>query len=337
MLFGHGDNGYTFGKKIVADFSTNVFYKGPSKKLLTFLKKELKNIGKYPEVAAESLTTNIAKKYQLYANNILITNGATEAFYLLAQLFKQQSSEIFIPSFAEYEDACSVHNHTITFTNNTLLNNTYKTTSSLIWICNPNNPDGNIMHRKDLCFLIKNNPKSMFIVDEAYTDFTVHEISLIQELKNLPNLILVHSLTKKHAIPGLRLGYIATNSSIIEKLLAIKQPWSVNNIAIAAGNFLLEENKVFHTQKLINLSSQLQEELSKIKSVKVIKSETTYFLIQTTKPATETQFYLVNHHGILVRNASNFKSLDDSYIRVSTRSKKENKKLIKALTTWMEV
>lgn len=337
MLFGHGDNAYQFNYSIKSNFSSNVYYKGTNAKLISFLKERVFLIEKYPEVVAESLSKILAQKYNLSSKNILVTNGATEAFYLIASLQLNALSEIFIPSFAEYEDACTQFNHTTIFTKNTLLKSTYKTKASYLWICNPNNPDGKVIQKETLSTLIKNNSKATIVLDESYKDFILEKESLVQNISQHKNLILVHSLTKKYAIPGLRLGYVIASEEIIAKLKQKKQPWSVNSLAIEAGNFLLENNIPFSIKKALILSKKLQENLSKIKGVTVVPSDTSYFLIQTNKKAHEAVAYLVKEHGILLRNASNFRGLNNYYLRISAQSKTENDKLVKALSKWMNI
>ena len=336
MLHGHGDNAYLYQNKITANFSSNVYFKGPSVELIGHLKSKLDKIGNYPEVASESLSAQIAQLHGLTTENIVVTNGATEAFYLLALLFRKAYSEIFIPSFAEYEDACNLHNHTITLINNEQLTSNYRSNAKIIWICNPNNPDGKIMKKDDLEKFINLNSNCQIIVDEAYINFTLENVSLIDKIEKLKNLIIVRSLTKKYAIPGLRLGYIAAAKEIIQKLMQLKEPWSVNSLAIEAGKFLLDKSEhSFDVKELIKLSQGFQKELSKIGGIEVIPSKTSYFLVKLNKSATETTDYLAKKHGLLVRNASNFRGLDDTYIRICAQPEEQNIQLIKALELWM--
>jgi threonine-phosphate decarboxylase len=338
MLYGHGDDTYQFKKKILSNFSSNVYFKGPSNDLIKHLHKNLDIISHYPEVLPEKLTNKIADLHQLNPENILVTNGATEAIYQLALLFKNTTSDIFVPSFAEYGDACSLFNHRIIYVNNSELDKEFTTNSALVWLCNPNNPDGKILEIEKTSKLISQNKNTIFIVDEAYSDFTLKNVSIVDKVNKWKNLIVIRSLTKKYAIPGLRLGYIAAPKKIITKLKKIKQPWSVNSLAIEAGNFLLDQKiKLFDLKELINLSKSFQDKLAEIEKIKVIPSETSFFLVRLSKPAKECTEYLVNKHGMLVRNASNFRGLNKYYIRLATQSENENIQLANALKQWMNL
>jgi len=337
MLNGHGDDGYLTGCDIKANFSTNVWHHGVSEKLVAHLQQQLGNVNSYPEVCAESLSEAIAKKNVLNKEQVLITNGATEAFYLLAQLFEKCSSLIFYPSFAEYEDACRLFKHELKFEARSNIFEAEITGHNIIWICNPNNPDGKYIPKEKLIQKITENPHIVFIVDEAYIDFVRDSESLLKAINLFPNLVVVKSMTKHYAIPGLRLGYIAASEEIVNKLKAIKQPWSVNSLAIQAGNYILNNENLFR----LNLRTEHSEkarfvsELNKIEWIKVSESDTTYFLGHLLKPlSSELKDFLVKEHGLLIRDAANFRGLDKHAVRIATLSKEKNDLLINALNKW---
>ncbi|MPQ47065.1 aminotransferase class I/II-fold pyridoxal phosphate-dependent enzyme [Marinifilum sp. N1E240] len=337
MLHGHGDDGYKYKQAIVANFSTNVWYGGQSEDLKNHLISNWDIIDSYPEASAESLIDLIAKDLKVDQEMLIATNGATEAFYLIAQCFKNQSSTIVIPTFSEYEDACRVNNHELFFTNWSDLTATTKFHTRLVWICNPNNPTGSILDPISLESLLDLNQNSTFIVDEAYIDFTDQITSSIDLIKKHKNLIIVKSLTKNFAIPGLRLGYLVSNKEMVQDIEFYKPPWTVNSLAIEAGKYLIE-----HKSKILppvnyykSASKKLQENLNKITGLKIHASKTSYFLIELEEISSfELKNYLISEFGILVRDASNFRGLNSSYIRIATLNEEKNQLLIDALKTW---
>lgn len=336
MLHGHGDNAYRYNTKICADFSSNVYYQGPDPALVQHLQHNMQRISHYPEVTGEQLTTMLANHHNIQHSNVLVTNGATEAFYLLALRYRTARTLIVVPSFAEYADACTLHQHHITYTTIHELHQHNLTQYQMIWLCNPNNPNGHIIKPDALHQLISSNPATQFVVDEAYTHFTLHNISMVPHLATLPNLIIVRSMTKEYAIPGLRLGYIMASSSVVEELLACKEPWSVNAMALEAGHFLLNNtSNWFNPQEVIKNSLTLQEALRHIPGITVTPSQASFFLMQLSKSAHTTTQYLVQHHGILIRNADNFRSLTPYHVRISTQNSANNRLLIDALQLWM--
>nr|WP_320119686.1 histidinol-phosphate transaminase [uncultured Marinifilum sp.] len=340
MLHGHGDDGYKFTHDIVANFSTNVWYGGYSQNLKNHLIVNWNKIDSYPESSAESLVTMIADDLSVDKNMIIATNGATESFYLIAQCFKNQSSTIIIPTFSEYEDACNVNNHKLFFMNWSELNSNSNFKSKLVWICNPNNPTGFILKKNDLKSLLIRNKNVKFIIDEAYIDFTDYIDSSIDLIYDHENLIIVKSLTKNFAIPGLRLGYLLANKQLVQDIEFYKPPWTVNSLAIEAGKYLIE-----HKSEILppvnyykSASKKFQENLNNISGLKIHASKTSYFLIELEKSTSlELKNYLISNFGILVRDASNFRGLNSSFIRVATLSEEKNQLLIEALQKWSKL
>ncbi len=340
MLHGHGDDGYQFDKEIVANFSTNIWYGGQSDKLKQHLFKNWKVIDNYPESVAESLIHALSKDLNINQNQIIVTNGATEAFYLIAQCYANKNSTIVIPTFAEYEDACNVNNHNISFIEWDKLDKNMHFSSDLVWICNPNNPTGSVIVEKDLELLLQNNSNAVFVIDEAYIDFTSTIASVVDWVNRYDNLIVVKSLTKNFAIPGLRLGYLVTNKALAQNIRFYKPPWTVNALAIEAGKYRLNNKKEIlpNVKSYQSAKNKLVENLKQIPKLKIYNSETSFFLIEIEQgTALELKNYLISHFGILIRDASNFRGLNQSFIRIATLSEAKNQLLIDALKTWSKL
>ncbi len=339
MISGHGSDLYRYKQGIIADFSSNVWYKGVSSKLIKHLKSKLKSIIHYPEPDAGSLSKKIAQKYNLKDGNVLVANGATEAFYLVAQVFKGYDSFIVYPSFSEYEDACKVYDHHLHYLDIKDFNkNVTLKSNALFWLGNPNNPDGTITSKKTIRELCDKNPNIIFVIDEAYKELCDGSESIVSLLNEFDNLIIIHSLTKAFAIPGIRLGYLLASKKIIDKLYLIKMPWSVNNLAIEAGNFILADyNRLLpDIEILVSESKAFQKSLKNISGLEVKKSECNYFLLRLKKgKAGDLKQYLIEKHGLLIRDASNFKGLDTSYFRISIQEFRFNKLLINAIEEWI--
>ncbi|MCL5129203.1 histidinol-phosphate transaminase [Algibacter sp. L4_22] len=334
MLNGHGDDLHLIEGEIKHNFSSNVYYKGCPKGLLDAVSKCVNQIQSYPSPSASELNVLAAKKFQLNSEQFLFTNGATEAFYLIAQLFSNKRAAIVAPTFAEYEDACKIFHLNYELIASTELK---KTNADLVFICNPNNPNGNVFSKDELEFLFQQKPETTFVIDEAYIEFTTRIESIVSLTAKYSNLIIVRSLTKTFTIPGLRLGYVVSNASNIVKLLSLKMPWSVNLLAIKAGEFILENYDAlqFNASELLEETTVFKQQVAQLNGFKVIESNTSYFLVELLhKSAKELKHYLIEEHQILVRDATNFKKIDREFIRLSTQSKEANNILIKALKAW---
>ncbi|MEL6179056.1 MAG: aminotransferase class I/II-fold pyridoxal phosphate-dependent enzyme, partial [Myxococcota bacterium] len=258
MIEGHGDDRYRYGRKIIHNFSSNVYYKGSPPQLLAKLTTHTSAIGGYPSPAARELSHAASKKYNLPSDHFLFTNGATEAFYLIAHLFAERKAAIASPTFSEYEDACKIHGLAYHLVDK---EGFAASDYGLVFICNPNNPDGDVTSAEKLVALIKGAPSTTFVIDEAYIEFTNRTQSLTTFIAQLPNLIIARSLTKTFAIPGIRLGYVMASPTIIEQLLNKKMPWSVNALAIEAGLHLFEnyDRWLFDVEELLEETGEFVE------------------------------------------------------------------------------
>lgn len=335
MIKGHGDDIYDF-PDIRINFSSNITPSGINPSLKNHLCSCMDCIVRYPDPLGEILAHQIEHQKHLSADSVMITNGAVEAFYLIAELFQGKRSLIFYPSFSEYEDACRKSNHRMEFFHHSTFGDVDYSGIDLVWICNPNNPDGRIYDREKLRQQIKDSPETVFVVDEAYSDFLNKDISLETCLSENKNLIIVKSLTKTLAIPGLRLGYLLADSSIIDELQRQVMPWRINSLALEAGRFCfnnLEGNK-YEIAGYLQESRRFQDAINDIDGYRVEFSSTTFFLVVAPLSAAVLKKHLSQNYGILIRDASNFRGLSENYFRVSVQSSKGNNQLIKALKEW---
>jgi threonine-phosphate decarboxylase len=337
MIYGHGDDLYNFGGSITANFSSNVWPGGPDARVVEAMQRSIAQTRNYPEPNADTIRHKLADRHHLSHEIFLVTNGAAEAFYLIAQTFRQTTATIFIPTFSEYEDAAIANDITCSYQSYTDICIDTKINTRLAFICNPNNPTGQQLSSSLLLQLINNHPKTLFIVDEAYSDFTRTPESLLRYIDTLPNLIIVHSFTKTFAIPGLRTGFIAGHPDVIQKITRYKAPWSLNTIALHTTAFILDhyDSLLPDVGPLLEECNWLKEAIAAIDGFDIIPSNTTYFLVKMHDGiASALKQHLANEVGCLIRDASNFRGLDHRYFRIATQNREENMTLLKGLRAW---
>ena len=336
MIEGHGDDLYKYGKKIVSNFSSNVYNRIDHSGLYQRLNERLSTICSYPEPMPYSLESEIARRYTLTPRQVCVTNGATEAIYLIAQVFQGRISAVLGPTFSEYADACRVHRHKVKpfYSLDALPED-----AELVWICNPNNPTGEVRNKEDLKALVDSHPDKLFIFDQSYEYFTLKSLLGIKEAASFPNVILLHSMTKQYAIPGLRVGYFTASEGLTDDVRCRRMPWSVNSLAIEAAKYLLEEGDGISADipQLLAERERLTNLLLATGMLEIWPTDTHYMLIKLRmgKAAALKDFLAVNH-GILIRDASNFEGLDERFFRIATQTPEENDKLVKAISEWME-
>ena len=338
MIFGHGDDAYRYGDQVKINFSSNI----PGFVDLSGLKEHLANhmdlISNYPEPEARELEEMIAAEEGLTPQQVMVTAGTTEAIYLIAQLYRGYASVIPQPTFSEYASAAKQFDHTISNYNNDAME--YLPPDRVYWLCNPNNPTGKVMQKNLISYVIRHHNRYVFVVDQAYEDYTEYEMLHTREMQDCYHLLLLHSLTKRYCIPGLRLGYITGSPILLDRLRQLRQPWTVNALAIEAGKYLIG-NKVDvlpqpRRKEYLEEARRLHSELSKIEGLMLMESDANFMLsyLQNTT-SRELKQWLIDNYGILIRDASNFRGLDTQCFRVSAQTPEEDDMLVTALTDYM--
>ncbi len=332
MIYGHGDDTYRYGEKVKVNFSSNIYQNADLTELKQYLTTRLDAIGNYPEPEPKELEELIAEKLEIPASMVMVTNGANEAIYLIAQLYRGWASVIPQPTYTEYADACRMFDHIISYERTDELN--ILPEDRIYWICNPDNPTGNVMLKQLLAYVIKKHPRYLHVIDQSYADYTLQPMLKPKELLDCYNVMILHSLSKKYCIPGLRLGYMTASPIIIERLRDIRQPWTVNTLAIEAGKWLIKNDpKVIPDIKdYIAEAQRLHDELQAIDGIMVMDTKTHYMLVNIDwATSLELKNWLIENHGILIRDASNFHGLDAHCFRVAAQSPEENNALINAI------
>lgn len=338
MLFGHGDDYYQSTRSIISNFSSNVWHGADLSGIREHLYRRFDRLTRYPEPDAASLKRLLAQHYGVETSQLVVTNGSITAFYLLAQAWQGARSAIAVPSFAEYEDACRPHGHRLTFFPTKMgLSEIPLEEQDMCWLCNPNNPDGRLYTRAELLALLEANRQVLFVIDQAYADFVTTELLHPADVEAHPNLVLVQSISKAHNLPGLRIGYLVAAPEIVKRVARFLIPWSVNAVAVEVGNYVLSHPEQF----MLPLRAWLDEtawfisRLNEQGIVEALPTSTTFFLAHLRRgKAADLKRYLLETHGILIRDASNFRTLDDRYIRLSTQTREENEALLQALDAW---
>jgi threonine-phosphate decarboxylase len=151
------------------------------------------------------------------------------------------------------------------------------------------------------------------------------------------NVLLLHSMTKEFAIPGLRLGYITGSAALLSRIRKCRMPWSVNQLAIEAGHYLLahKSDYALDLPALMAERKRMSRELSAIDGITVYPSDTHILLCRIEgTTATQLKDYLANNYGILIRDASNFRGLDEHYFRIAVQTPEEDNQLLNILKEW---
>lgn len=339
MIQGHGDDRHLYEEEILADLSSNVRTEHFPEELPSLLSRELEHWTHYPEPDGGKLQKELAQLHGVKTGQVLVTNGSIEAFYLIAAAFEGGKATIPIPTFSEYEDACRTYGMSVRTVPWERLETEGPEGGELLFLCDPNNPTGRTRSPEALLELFRKGSETIGVIDEANAELTPFPSSLLPLFSGDEDLIIVRSLTKNFGIPGLRLGYIVAGEAMIERIRSGKMPWSVNGLALRAGDHVIREHggRIQHEriQKLYERSEGVRERVERIPGFETLASDSSYFLVRMGKgKASELKERLVRDHGVLIRDAGNFKGLDERYFRISPQSPEANERLIKGLEDW---
>jgi len=339
----HGGNIYDVKRRLkrdVLDFSANINPMGLPVKIKKILNKNFNALLHYPDPEAYGLKNKISKCLNIKQENLLIGNGSTELIYLIFNAFKPSSTTLFAPSFTEYERAAKnikSKMNIITLSEKDSFKPDYNKVrkTDAIFICNPNNPTGNLMI--DDIRDIKGLPNRLIIIDEAFMDFVSgqHKYTLIKEAVKSKKIIVLRSFTKYLAMPGLRAGYIVAHKDNIVKLKQYQFPWSVNSFAqLAAENMLSDRSYMRRTHDVIeNEKTFLVKEIEAIRGLRQYSPVANFMFVKIDdkKMTSESLTGKLLKKGILIRDCANFRGLNGYFIRIAIRKHIENAQLIKAL------
>ncbi|WP_416148841.1 threonine-phosphate decarboxylase CobD [Salipaludibacillus sp. HK11] len=335
----------------VIDFSANIHPFGPPNWMKQVLNDSYDRMSHYPDPSYPDATNALAKFCQVDKDEVLVTNGGAEAIFLTAKYFEGGNALIIQPTFSEYERACQHYHldvqHVYLDKADALRLPLDEIIDQLSWadvvyLCRPNNPTGTVVKETEIRLILDAAKKTgtYLVVDEAFVDFLDEDedcSDLVSVMQEYHQLILLRSMTKMFAVPGLRVGYMLANKEIIKVAKQAQIPWSVNAIAGAIIPLMLEDQafvaksrRFFHAELI-----RLRERLEGMNYYMSPSSANFYLLRDNENPnATSDLFEFLLHHGILARHTDNFKQLDGDYLRFAIRSESENDLLLDALSAW---
>ncbi|MCH4889159.1 threonine-phosphate decarboxylase [Acidaminobacter sp. JC074] len=340
MIKKHGGNVYKFAKENhiavseILDFSANINPLGLPKGVHEAF-SDLESILNYPDPDYVDLVEAIARFENISSDYILVGNGGIECIFLVAEHLKLNRMLIPVPTFVEYDRAYSKYGQVEKvvieepFTLDVEKLITKLDSCDGIVICNPNNPTGHLVDRKDLLKLLETG--KMIVVDEAFIDFTNDEArsSMVKYINDYDNLVITKSLTKFFAMPGLRLGYLMTsNKALLNDIKESRMPWSINAIAAKAGSLVLkDEDYISKTKSWIKEERQYMLKALRTLDIEVFNTEGNYIFL---KSILELDKKLAKY-GIMIRSCSNYDGLTAGYYRFAIKDREKNEVLLAAL------
>ena len=353
MIQGHGGNKQLLADRLgcgieqIIDMSSNLNPLGPPERIHTFLKNNLHLIHALPEPDAAGMTKRFSRYCGIDPACVTAGNGTTFFIYTLPLALGAHKALILGPAYSDYRDACLAHHvevtHCLTSPDNGFAPDmdalsAKAARADLVFICNPNNPTGSLMAKEDLETLIRRHPTTCFLVDESYLPFVpdAEDISLVKRT-DLPNLLVLSSMSKIFRIPGLRTGFLSGAVPLIEKVVAHHQPWSVNALAQGVIREVYD-----HPGEILPFYRRTREYIQKERTIFADALAHTpgislfdvpvYFVMARLDRLTAPELCRrVGQDKFLIRDCSNFDGLTDQFVRFSLKTREINLALAQSI------
>jgi len=365
----HGGNIYKIFRekniKEILDYSSNINPYGVPESLKQKIAENIGILERYPDPDYVELREKLAQLNKVELENIVLGNGATESIFLFMKVLKPENVLIVSPTFGEYERAVRACKNSESQKieieyfeleekdefrlNIGKLKKELEKKYDLAIICNPNNPTGKFLKMAETEEILRecNRYDTKLFVDEAFIEFLEDGLkeSIVNSRENKKNLFVTRAFTKFFAIPGLRLGYgIYFDKNLEKKIAEKKEPWSVNNIAEMAGITVLDDTE--YIEKTLNWITEekkyMYEKLDEISGIKPYKTEVNFICVKIKDELISKGLNVkklrekMMEEGILIRDASNFKFLDERFFRLAIKDRRSNDRVIEALKKNLE-
>ncbi|GIP34363.1 threonine-phosphate decarboxylase CobD [Paenibacillus sp. J2TS4] len=331
------------------DFSSNMNPFGPPDAVERIIMDYARHLIHYPDPGVRELRKKLASVYRVPEESVLVGNGAAECIDLAARVLQPRVTGLARPCFSEYEEAVMktggrIHdlplrpeNQFELMPDDVLAALDYCDT---LFLGHPNNPTGQLLNKETIAVLMESGRE--VIVDEAFIDFAPEEeaISLIRQAPVSEHLIVIRSMTKFYAVPGIRLGFAVAHPRTVEAMRRLQIPWSVNSLAQRIGTAVLEEQEyAVRTKAWLQTEREwLSAKLSEL-GMNVYPSDTNFLLFSIPErlgmKVKELQSRM-GTLGLLIRDASLFPGLDTRHCRIAVRLRKDNERLLSGLHRVLE-
>jgi len=359
--YAHGGNIWKMAERAgvrpeeLVDFSASINPLGPPSWLAETVADALSQVAHYPDPEAGDLTLAACELYKVWPTQALAGNGASELLPVICRLAARQGltrAIIPVPAYVDIDRCCRMAGLGV----EPLVCTAQKgfapdlealagllATPALVLLTSPNNPTGVCVPARHVRDLARAFPQSLFVVDESFADFVPGidnesgEASgngrLVRQRPD--NVIVLVSLTKFYAVPGLRLGLCFASPDNAQRLKRNLPSWNVGTLAQKVGARCLRDldYRDRTIREVASLREALTKDLREIPGLRVFPGQANFLLCRLDRVGMSAQplFERLLSEGLAIRLCKNFEGLDDSYFRIAVRTREENARLVDAL------
>lgn len=324
------------------DVSANLNPLGPPRWLPHVIADAVGELAHYPDPAATPLVEAVAACYGVPGSRVVVGNGSSDILWALPRAVAARRAVVAAPAYTDYARSAALAGLTVTYVT-ARAEDGFRLhvpelaealrPDDLVYVGQPANPTGVACDPAELRALAESNAGSLFLVDEAFAAF----VEGLESMANagLPNVVVLLSLTKLFAVPGLRLGAAVAPADLARRVRDQVPPWSVNTIAQVVGaRALRDQDYVRHTVTAVAiLRERLGRGLQRLSGLTVFLGRANYVLVRLDLPGRDARWLAARllQEGVAIRVCDDYQGLDARYFRVAVRTERENRRVLVAL------
>lgn len=325
------------------DFSSNINPFGYPKILDEALRSGVHALTAYPDIRYRRLRRAIAEYLDCAPDEVMVGNGSID----LLDYFCRRAKRVVVcvPCFIEYSERAQVYRTPVLsvplpddFIFSSELFAPIIAPDDVLLLGNPNNPTGRLIPRAELIRVqqIAAERGAMLVLDEAFFEFCDADYDSIRLFRQQSNVCVIRAATKFFGLPGLRLGYGWAAPEIAREFERQALPWRINALAELAGQTIFQDRDyIERTKSYMRQERQVVcSELSGIPGLRVFPTETNFLLMKLLTATEQDAFEWCVGRGFVIRKASTFEGLDETFIRVAIKDHVSNLRLIAAFDDW---
>jgi histidinol-phosphate/aromatic aminotransferase/cobyric acid decarboxylase-like protein len=337
----------------IADFCIPCNPYFPTPDMFEDLSSRLESILKYYPSDATAITGQLASVLGLPPQTIAMSNGSTELITWIDHLLVHESIAIPVPTFGRWTDQpletgkrvdMFVLSEELGFRLDLdhYLGFIREKGSRVAVICNPNNPDGGYLQRRDIVrFMDALADLDLVIIDESFIDFVDAEVAptVARDAMLRPNVLVLKSLGKNFGLHGLRFGYIVGNPALVSSIGKRLPKWNINSLAESVVNMLRDHLGSYRTslQLLSRDRQEMAAQLQQIPGLVVYPSQANFILVKLPPGVEGTLLrdHLISQHHVLVRECGNKLAISSQFVRLVVRPRADVDRLMAGLASYL--
>lgn len=326
MTITHGGNVFALAQELqcdpsqILDFSASINPLGMAVGVREAIVKAIDRVVHYPEQQSHPLNAALANQWAVPAEYVLTGNGATDLIHFVKRVLPTAVT-LLVPTFSEFHRAYP----------QAKLVRCWEELTGFAVVIRPNNPFGTILPIEALESKLREGHR--LLVDESFLEFT-DAPSALKLIPHYEKLLVLRSLTKLHALPGLRVGALVGQS--VPAMMPQREPWQVNVLAEAAALVAIRATHHHqHTRNFVNAErGWLADQLASLPGLRPLASTANYLLVWTTQDPAPLVTWLAARR-VLVRDCTHIPGVDAPAIRVAVRARADNERLLELLKEFL--